>query len=112
MYIAGAARGARNSRVGCRGALSRKMIPRGRKGRRGLATRAFVLPFDIDVTEMSFALFVDIKVMDAHDFFSRCSFPVASLERVHEGGHTLFLMVTFRPVLLVFSRGTVTRRTC
>src|SRR5258707_15042389 len=39
------------------------------EGRRGLATRAFVLPFDLDVTEVSFAFFVDIEVMDAHEFF-------------------------------------------
>src|SRR4051812_26014510 len=31
-----------------------------------LATGAFVLPFDLDVTEVSFALVVDIEVMDAH----------------------------------------------
>src|SRR5215469_14344573 len=38
------------------------------EGRRGLAAGALILPFDLDVAEMSLALVVDIKVMDAHGF--------------------------------------------
>src|SRR5262249_8457987 len=50
-------------------------------GRRGLAAGAFVLPFHFDVSEMSFALFVDIEIMDAHGILPTWPVSAGSLER-------------------------------
>jgi hypothetical protein len=35
-----------------------------------------VLPFDLDVAEVCLALFVDIEIVDAHEFSPACRFPV------------------------------------